>query len=514
MKRNYVKVACPDEDIYLCEDDGFYDLYIENPYYKENKYIDDKPIVLQPTYNEVKDRLPEIFWENHKDNIDAYNFAWEKAFEHIRIPTEQNDFIRSYIDTSFNGNTFMGDSSSMMSFTKYANHIFDFTGTLENFYHKQHIDGFICREIRGDNGKDRFHRHDPITTGPHWLAFEEWELYKFYGNKERIAKVFAPLMAYHAWLKKFRTNPDGSYWCTGLSSTMDNQPRVPDGYSRRLDSANESWNDINLMMIIDNNCLINMAKLLDREDEVKENIKERDFLVDYILKHQWDKKDEFFYNTLGNGDFLKCKTAGAFWALYIDELPKEISEKLVKHALNKDEFNRFNPFPSISADHPMYDPNGLYWRGGVWSCMEVMILKGLARHGYHEEAFDCAYRHNDAVVKEFVRDGTLWEVYAPDSLDRSLPSGGDFVGWTGISVISIVLEFVFGIVPHPIEGYIDWYVNLTDEFGVKKYFFNGQELTLKCEHRNSKEEEPIIFVTGGKAKVKIHWNGKEKELIF
>jgi len=513
MARKYVKCECPDEEIYLCEDDGFYDLYIKSPFYERNTYINSKPIKTEVSYEEAKDKLPKPFWSGHEDNIKAYDYSWKVGFSHIKHPTKENGFVRSFIDTSFNGNTFMGDSSSMMSFTKYASHIIDLAGTLENFYCKQHIDGFICREIREDNGKDRFHRHDPITTGPHWLAFAEWELFKYNGNKERIAKIFDPLMGYHLWLKKFRTNPDGSYWCTGLSSTMDNQPRVRPGKSKRLDSDHESWNDTNIMMILDDDALIGMAKVLGREDEVKELKEERDFLLKYILKNQWDKKTKFFYNSYSDGSLNDIKTIGAFWSFFIDDLKPKYVNELMKHLLNKNEFNRFDPFPSISADSRGYDPNGNYWCGGIWSCMVVMVLKGLIRQGKYDVAFDFAYRHNDAVVKSFIRDNTLWEVYAPDSLDRSIPSENEFVGWTGCSTISVLLEFVFGILPHPVQNKIEWHINLLDDFGVENYYFNGKYISLKCKERKNKNDKPEVEIIGENVEVTIYYGDNQSFVI-
>ncbi len=36
----------------------------------------------------------------------------------------------------------------------------------------QHVDGLICREIDQVTGQDKFHRHDPVSTGPNQLAHD------------------------------------------------------------------------------------------------------------------------------------------------------------------------------------------------------------------------------------------------------------------------------------------------------------------------------------------------------
>ena len=38
---------------------------------------------------------------------------------------------------------------------------------------------------------------------------------KSFGDKERLAKVFPCLMAYHEWMRENRTWRDGTYWSSG-----------------------------------------------------------------------------------------------------------------------------------------------------------------------------------------------------------------------------------------------------------------------------------------------------------
>ena len=114
MKRTYERCECPDEEIYVSENDGYYNLY------KKEKYFDENAIKNEPLKKSVPDsegiakELPVMIWGGHDTAIAAYKYAWKLAFEHVKFPTEENGFKRSYIDTSFNMSTFMGDSSSMM----------------------------------------------------------------------------------------------------------------------------------------------------------------------------------------------------------------------------------------------------------------------------------------------------------------------------------------------------------------------------------------------------------------
>ena len=130
-----------------------------------------------------------------------YWFAWKIGFQNIRKASDESGFISTYIDTAYNGNLFMWDSAFITMFARYGNRVFPFQKTLDNFYIKQHLDGFICREIKGDTGEDCFSRYDPTSTGPNIIPWSELEYYKHFGDRERLNRIFPVLCAYNRWLK-------------------------------------------------------------------------------------------------------------------------------------------------------------------------------------------------------------------------------------------------------------------------------------------------------------------------
>ena len=172
----------------------------------ENTFID-QPMSTEelPTFAESKDKLPKPIWDKHKDYIDCYWRAWELAFKNLRRPHENTGFVSNFIDTAFDGCTFMWDSVFMLMFGKYADRIFKFQGTLDNFYSHQHDDGFICRQIDAVTGKDMFTRWDPSATGPEIMAWCEWEYFLNFGDIERLKRVFPVLLSYHRFLKETHT---------------------------------------------------------------------------------------------------------------------------------------------------------------------------------------------------------------------------------------------------------------------------------------------------------------------
>ena len=149
--------------------------YVKEPLTAENIFRVMKPDSLPiSTFAEAKEILPVPVWPGHEKEIEMYWKAWEIAVKNLTHPQDGSGFVVTYIDTAYNGNIFMWDTSFILMFAKYGARFFPFQRTLDNFYAKQHPDGFICREIKGD-GADCFERYDPVSTGPNLMPWAEME---------------------------------------------------------------------------------------------------------------------------------------------------------------------------------------------------------------------------------------------------------------------------------------------------------------------------------------------------
>ncbi len=492
----------------------------ESLFYAKNKYVDLNPFLTMtpedrplPIYEEIKDRLPQPVWEGHSDVIACYHKTWEIAFRNLRRPNAEAGFVSNFIDTAFNGYLFMWDSSFIVMFGRYANHIFNFQKTLDNFYSHQHADGFICREICETQNGEQFHRDDPASTGPNIMPWSEWEYYQITGEKARLKKIFYPLLAYHKWLQLNRTWRDGSYWSTGLACGMDNQPRVQEGYSEHTSHGHAVWVDTCIHMVMSARILIEMGKIIGTEKDTDWLYEEAERLTKLINEKLWCEEDAFYYD-LWRGDVLsRVKSIGAYWALLAGIVPEERLERFVAHLENPAEFNRFHRIPTLSADHPAYDAEGGYWRGSVWAPTNYMVLKGLEKVGKYRMAYEIAENHLRNVVEVFRNTGTVWENYAPEKAVPGNPAKSDFVGWTGLTPIAVLFEYVFGIRADSRKNQITWDVNRTERHGVQNYPFRGGTVDLLCEKRSAAEQEPQITVRSDiPVTVIVRWNGEEKTL--
>jgi hypothetical protein len=486
--------------------------YIPSEYVKHNVYLtmepNDDPL---PTYEENKDRLPKPIWDGHDSTLACYDYAWKTAFGNLRKANKEANFVSDFIDTAFNDNLFMWDSSFIVMFGKYGSHVFDFQKTLDNFYSHQHRDGFICREICELEPGERFSRFDPCATGPNIMPWSEWESYCQTGDKDRIARIFDPLLGYHLWLKQNHTWIDGTYWSSGWGCGMDDQPRTEPGQNVSHAHGFMAWIDTCIQAVLSGKTLVKMAEVLGRTDDpgILEIQEEIAHLTDILNNEMWDDQIAFYFDRFRSGKLSTLKSIGAYWALLADIVPEDRLDRFVAHLDNPAEFNRPHRIPTMSADHPQYGPNG--WSGAVWAPTNYMVLKGLERYGYNELSYDIACNNVENVVKVFEDTGTLWENYDPEKPAQGTIAAKNFVGWSGLYPISILFEYVFGIRPKAERGLIEWHVRRTERHGITRYPFGDAEVDLLCEARASEDEEPQITVKSTlPVKVEVHWKGTVK----
>ncbi|WP_296111446.1 trehalase family glycosidase [uncultured Alistipes sp.] len=479
---------------------GPYELPYKNTYVKEvfvaeNEFRNAEPERIEPrSFDEARRILPAPFWEGHEREVEMYWHAWRIAVGNIRQPAEGSGFVSPYLDIAYNGNIFMWDASFMMMFARYGYRFFPFQRTLDNFYAKQHPDGFICREIRAD-GSDCFERYDPTSTGPDLLPWVELAYYRQYGDLDRLHRVFPALCAYARWWKLNRTWPNGTYWSSGWGTGMDNMPRVKEEYNPIYSNGHMEWLDTNLQQMLVNESLLQIGFYIERWQEIEEVEDENRFLRRHINDCMWDDKEGFLFDRQADGSLGTAKGVYAYWALQTDVLDRERLDRLVAHLSDTAEFNRPHRVPSLAADHRKYNALGRYWQGGVWPGTNYMIIDGLWRNGYRAEAQQIAENHYAAVFEVWKKTGTFWEYYAPERIEPGFMARRDFVGWTGLPPIAVFIEYILGIRSDYSENRIEWHVTKTEAHGIERYPFGPEGVvTLKCAARRGADATPEVSI--------------------
>jgi hypothetical protein len=466
-----------------------------------------------PTWEASRALLPAPSWEGHDDAIAMYWHAWELAWRNLRPPRSRLH-VANHIDTAFNGCLFLWDSVFILHFASYGARAFGFQRTLDNLYANQLDDGFITRELRPD-GSFQFHPHDPASTGPNVLAWSEWAWFQAAGDRDRLACVFPVILAYHRWLRLNRTWQDGSYHSCGLACGMDNMDRLPAGYEPHVHHGHLGWIDATAQAALSADLLGRMAAVLGREAEVAEERAEHARLAAWIRDHAWDESLGFACDVRRDGRPSGVKQVGAYWAMLAGLLDGPRAARMAAHLDDPASFRRHHRVPSLAADQPGYTPTGRYWNGAVWAPTTWMVLKALERAGQDDLAHAIAVNHHEAVLRVWTKTGTLWENYAPDADEPGTPAKRDFVGWTGLPPIAVLLEHRFGLRPDVPAATLVWDVRLTEAHGVERYPFGSQGvLDLRCAARRDACERPVITVRSPvPLTIDLRWTGGRERIV-
>jgi len=76
-------------------------------------------------------------------------------------------------------------------------------------------------------------------------------------------------------------------------------------------------------------------------------------------------------------------------------------------------FGRRFGVPSLAANDPYYNPRG-YWNGPVWVEWNYLLVRGLLKYGYLQEATAVTDKVVAAMEAQLRLNHDFWEFYSPD----------------------------------------------------------------------------------------------------
>jgi mannosylglycerate hydrolase MGH1-like protein len=140
----------------------------------------------------------------------------------------------------------------------------------------------------------------------------------------------------------------------------------------------------NCILIRANAHLRHVAKSL-RED-LPEDLEKHITKTEKTLEQLWDPYSQQYYSR----DFithrlLKIPTVATLLPLYAGTVSKERAEKLVDMLENQQMFGPPYPVPSVAVNSQWFQPK-LYWQGPAWVNMNWLIIDGLKRYGFKDQA--------------------------------------------------------------------------------------------------------------------------------
>ncbi len=427
----------------------------------------------------LRNSLPAPVLTDDAGWIDLYWRAWSIAFDKIRVPDEQTGLV-GYCDAAFSHNIFQWDTCFMLRFLRYSPQVFKAFGSLDNFYLKQHDDGFICREINSITGSDFWDKTHKSSINPPLFADAEWSLYEATADEERVARVLPALIRYHQWLSKNRRSSDGiGYWTTALASGMDNSPRAHDqGGLDVHEGFGYTWLCMTAQMALSAMRIGELASVAGESETARSFRSEYEMLAGYVRATFWNDEAGFYADRRPDGTVSDVLTPATCWPLLLPGEPEERVTRIENALLDENRLGRAHMVPSLSADHELYDSRGNYWRGSVWPPMVYLAAAAMSNCGRDRTAIRIAENHLGMIGAVFQKTGTFWENYAPDSTDRGQIARPEFVGWAGCGPIAMLIETIIGISVSAFDRRVNWRIGREDRHGVKNLVMGGSALSV------------------------------------
>ena len=459
-------------------------------------------------YKYVKEALPVPVLEGHKEWVELYDMAWEMAFHNVEY-IEKHGWKPQLTCMPGVGIIWQWDSCFMTFITNYSNGTLSAFNNLDNLYRlRRECDGFMAMAYEIEREVEAY----PGRINPPLMAWAEWEYYVVTGDSSRFEKVLPALVGCYQFIEKNRRRSCGLYWFEDSgSSGMDNSPRS--GYpSENLDGSDVCFVDLACQQALSAKCLANIYTVLRDEKKSDFYRHEHQRICELINRFHWSEREGFYFDFFSRDSqkakvkFINSKTAAAFWTLICGCAEGERKERMVTHLLDENEFYTRIPFASLSKDDPNYDKNGGYWLGGVWAPTNYIAIRGLAENGYPALAREAAIRYLSAmcnVAKDEVY-GSIWECYAPEFFRPATTENGgivrnDFVGWSGLAPITMLIENILGFRFNVPENKVEFRLFPNQIGGLRNINFGDNRISVECEKYVPEVGKSILRVDAEKS---------------
>lgn len=305
----------------------------------------------------------------------------------------------------------------------------------ENASCRGSMPGTLCDTHRAGDGQA------PI------LAWAAWRLHQVAPDLGFLADVYPAMGNYVTFWRAFHSSPRGFFqWYNG-GQIADNDARFDPVYGE--ERGNEPVSglespDLNALFALNMRILAKMARELGRPQEAAEWDRQANELTNALVDAFYFPERAMFLDVAeGTREiFSGVKGPNMFFPLLLDDLPlpeDEVRRIIESHMLNPDESFRPLPFPSLSYDDPKFDPEG-YWRGRVWPHIGFIMLQILWKHGYRDQADQCA----DWFLDLYNQTPWFHENYYGAPLEPEQPSrpthGVREYNWAQATVIRLLLR--------------------------------------------------------------------------
>lgn len=463
-----------------------------------------------------RSKLPVPVIEGKPEWVELYYKAWELAFKNIDY-VEKEGWKPQLTCMPGVGIIWQWDSCFMTFITNYSNGTLSALNNLDNLYRlRRKSDGYMSMAYRIEEEVPAYGER----INPPLMAWAEWEAYLISGDSSRFEKVLPALEGCYSYIEQTHTRNCGLYWFEDPgSSGMDNSPRG--GYASLEQNGSDLCHiDLACQQALSAKCIANMYEVLGNEAKAAWYREEQCRICDLINHYHWSERAQFYFDFFIRSEqtkkvkYVNSKTMASSWTFLAEAAKGARGEQMVRHLFDPETFYSKIPFASLSMDDPNYDCDGGYWLGSVWAPTNFAAIRGISDFGRPELAREAAIRYLEAIcaVEKDPIYGSIWECYAPEQERPATTEAGDlvradFVGWSGIGPITMLIETIIGLRFDARENRVDFRIFPNQCCGLRNMHFNGNVVSVECTEYIPVQGKSTIKVSAKKPFVlKIHTN--------
>lgn len=266
------------------------------------------------------------------------------------------------------------------------------------------------------------------VTKPPLIAWAAWKIFEKNHDVEFIREIYDPIVRWNSWW--FENNDlDNDGLCEyqhPFSSGLDDSPLWDCGMP-------VTSPDLNTYLVLQMDSLGRMADLLGMKEDAAEWEAQSADLLHKMIEKLWDEKTGVFL-ARHSGLAVPIMTPFSLFPLITGRLPCKIAKRLVDKLNDPQAFWTDFPVPSVAINDPTFQ-EGKMWRGPTWINVNYLLIEGLEKSGFPEEAVELKKKTLDLVN----HSPDIHEYYNALNGEPCSKAAPTF-GWSAALFIDLVLQ--------------------------------------------------------------------------
>ncbi len=281
------------------------------------------------------------------------------------------------------------------------------------------------------------HLDRPVSadvTKPPIAAWTALKLYAKSGHRDFLDEIYEPLVRWNRWwFENNDYNGDGlCQYNHPFSSGLDDSPLWDGGMP--VESP-----DLNTYLCLQEESLARIAELIGLREDARLWAERAGDVARRMIDKMWDENAGVFW-ALRDDKPIRILTPFSLYPLWTGRMPKRITDRLIAHLTDPNEFWTRYPIPTVARSDPHYNPEQM-WRGPTWVNINYLFIEGLNRCGH----VDLAVQLRDRTLDLIMERDDIFEYYHPETGARP-PQAAPIFGWTSAVFIDLAIKASQGAV--------------------------------------------------------------------